>query len=109
MAPYSRQCLLPLIRDAGQERLSKATVLRVGVGATGSVLADQLARAGVGKLTLVDRDVVDRTNLQRQTLYDEADAAESVPKAIAAERRLRRINSDIQVQGLVADFHGEEA
>jgi adenylyltransferase/sulfurtransferase len=109
MDRYSRQRLLLVIGDAGQERLAKAKVLIVGVGATGSVLADQLARAGVGKLTLVDRDIVDHTNLQRQTLYDEADAAESVPKAFAAERRLRRINSEIQVDGLVADFHGEEA
>lgn len=109
MDRYSRQRLLPFIGDAGQERLAKARVLIVGVGATGSVLADQMARAGVGTLTLIDRDVVDRTNLQRQTLYDEEDAAKSTPKAVAAERRLRRINSEIRIKGIVADFHGEEA
>jgi molybdopterin-synthase adenylyltransferase len=109
MDRYSRQRLLPFIGDEGQQRLSKAKVLIVGVGATGSVLADQLVRAGVGMLTVVDRDVVERSNLQRQTLYDEEDAAQSTPKAVAAERRLRRINSEIRVEGIVADFHGEEA
>jgi adenylyltransferase/sulfurtransferase len=109
MDRYSRQRLLPFIGDPGQERLAKAKALIVGVGATGSVMADQLARAGVGKLTLVDRDVVERSNLQRQSLYDEEDAAQSTPKAFAAERRLRRINSEIKIEGIVTDFHGEEA
>ncbi len=109
MDRYSRQRLLPFIGDIGQDRLAKAKVLIVGVGATGSVLAEHLTRAGVGTLTLIDRDIVDRTNLQRQTLYDEEDAAHSTPKAIAAQRRLRRINSGLRIEGLVADFHGEEA
>ena len=83
MNRYHRQTLLPQIGPAGQAGLAAARVLVVGCGALGSVLADQLARAGVGWLRLVDRDVVEWTNLQRQVLYDEEDAA-GQPKAVAA-------------------------
>ena len=80
-------------------------VLLVGCGALGSVIAEQLVRAGVGHLHIVDRDVVETTNLQRQVLFDESDAREGVPKAIAAHRRLSRINSQVTVDPVVADVH----
>jgi adenylyltransferase/sulfurtransferase len=106
---YHRQTLLRQIGRQGQEKLASSRVLLVGCGALGTVLAEQLARAGVGTLRIVDRDIVELTNLQRQTLFDEADAAESVPKAIAAERRLRAINSDVRIEPIVADFHAGNA
>jgi adenylyltransferase/sulfurtransferase len=106
---YHRQTLLPQIGRDGQERLATSRVLLVGCGALGTVLAEQLVRAGVGTLRIVDRDIVELTNLQRQTLFDESDAAEGVPKAIAAERRLRAINSEVRIEPVVADFHAGNA
>ena len=94
---YQRQTLLPQIGQAGQEKLAAATVTVIGCGALGTVIAESLARAGVGRLVLCDRDLVEPSNLQRQTLFTEADAASSKPKAIAASERLAVINSDIQV------------
>src|SRR5919106_515902 len=79
---YHRQTLLPQIGQAAQQRMSRARVLLVGCGALGTVIAEQLVRAGVGTLRVVDRDVVELTNLQRQTLFDEADAAAGTPKAV---------------------------
>ena len=105
MERYHRQVLLPQIGAAGQERLAKARVLLVGCGALGTTIAEQLVRAGVGRLTIADRDVVELTNLQRQTLFDEADAAEGAPKAVAATRRLGRVNSAVEVTPLVTDVH----
>jgi adenylyltransferase/sulfurtransferase len=102
---YHRQVLLPQIGEAGQTRLRAARILLVGCGALGSVLAEQLVRAGVGFLRVVDRDVVEWTNLQRQVLFDEADAREGLPKAVAAGRRLGRINSEVMVDPIVADVH----
>jgi adenylyltransferase/sulfurtransferase len=102
---YQRQMLLPQIGPAGQARLAGARVLVVGCGALGSVLADQLARAGIGWMRLVDRDVVEWTNLQRQVLYDEADARRGEPKAVAAAARLRAVNSEIEIEPVVADVH----
>lgn len=102
---YHRQVLLPQIGAAGQARLATARVLVVGCGALGGVIAEQLARAGVGSLVLVDRDVVEWTNLQRQTLFDEADAAEAIPKAVAAKRRLGRVNGSIEIEAVVGDLH----
>lgn len=102
---YSRQILFEPIGAAGQERLSKSRVVILGVGALGSVSAELCARAGVGNLVLVDRDFVEASNLQRQILFDERDAAEHLPKAIAAEARLKAINSTINVKGLVLDVH----
>jgi len=99
---YHRQTLLPQIGSAGQQRLAAANVLLVGCGALGCHAADQLARAGVGHLHLLDRDVVELTNLQRQTLFDEADIGSA--KAEAAARRLGRVNSSIKITPLVADF-----
>lgn len=92
---YARQIRFAPFGTEGQARLSGASVAIVGVGALGCVLANHLARAGVGRLVLIDRDIVEPTNLQRQLLYDEADAAEGTPKAIAAARRLSEINSSV--------------
>src|SRR5690606_6029507 len=103
---YNRQVLLPEIGEAGQMRLREARVLVVGCGALGTVLAESLVRAGVGWLRIVDRDVVEASNLQRQTLFDESDAAVAVPKAAAAAERLRRINSQVTIDPLVLDLHG---
>ncbi len=102
---YHRQTLLPQIGEAGQLRLGASRVLVVGCGALGTTLADQLTRAGVGHLTIIDRDIVELTNLQRQTLFDESDAAKELPKAIAAANRLRSINSTIAISPIVADMH----
>jgi adenylyltransferase/sulfurtransferase len=103
MTRYSRQELFAGIGGDGQERIRRARVLVVGVGALGSSLAETMARAGVASLTIVDRDVVELTNLQRQSLFDEEDAALARPKAAAAAARLRRVNSDVAVRGVVAD------
>lgn len=100
---YQRQTLLPQIGEAGQARLARAHVVIVGVGALGCSAADLLARAGVGAITLIDRDVVEMTNLHRQVLFDERDAAEGVPKAEGARRRLAAINSAVRVRAVVAD------
>ncbi|MEX2217901.1 MAG: ThiF family adenylyltransferase [Phycisphaerales bacterium] len=106
---YHRQMLLPGVGEEGQRRLAESSVLLVGCGALGCASADLLARAGVGRITLVDRDVVELTNLQRQTLFDERDAAEGLPKAEAAARRLRAVNSPIRVEAVVADFNSGNA
>jgi adenylyltransferase/sulfurtransferase len=102
---YHRQTLLPQIREAGQRSLASSRALLIGCGALGTTIADQLVRAGVGHLTIVDRDVVELTNLQRQTLFDEADATAETPKAVAAANRLRRVNSAVEVTPIVADVH----
>ncbi|MEW5958845.1 MAG: ThiF family adenylyltransferase [Chloroflexota bacterium] len=106
-ARYIRQTIFPGIGREGQEKLLAAKVVVVGCGATGTVIANHLARAGVGRLTIVDRDFVELNNLQRQLLFDEQDLAQNLPKAVAAERKLRAINSDIEVQGLVTDVNAE--
>ncbi len=101
---YSRQVLFAGIGAEGQRKLAAAHVSVVGCGATGSALASLLARAGVGTLRLLDRDYVEASNLQRQSLFDEADAAESLPKAIAAARKIAAFNSSIVVEPVVAEF-----
>ena len=101
---YSRQVLFPGIGAAGQERLASAHVAIVGVGATGAASASLLARAGVGTLSLIDRDFVEPSNLQRQVLFDEADALESLPKAEAARRKIALFNSGIAVHAHIADL-----
>ena len=101
---YSRQVLFPEIGAAGQNQLAQSRVVIVGCGATGSALASLLARSGVGTLRILDRDYVERSNLQRQALFDEEDARESVPKAIAAARQIARFNSQIVVEPHVADL-----
>src|SRR3954454_15106286 len=104
---YHRQMLLPQIGAAGQAKLARARVLLVGCGALGSVIADQLVRAGVGHLRIVDRDIVELTNLQRQVLFDEADEAEALPKAVAAARRLAAVNSTVTIEPVVVDVDSE--
>src|SRR5438477_5998708 len=101
---YSRQVLFPGIGEAGQKALLSAQVAIVGCGATGSAAAALLARAGVGTLRIIDRDYVEPSNLQRQSLFDEADAAESLPKAIAAARKIAAFNSAIVVEPKVDDL-----
>src|SRR5271156_3864533 len=101
---YSRQILFPGIGEAGQERLSAAHVALVGCGAPGAAAASLLARAGVGTLTLIDRDFVEESNLQRQVLFDEADAREALPKAEAARRKISLFNSSVEVNAHVADL-----
>lgn len=101
---YSRQILFRGIGEAGQARLTAARVTIVGCGATGSALASLLARAGVGTLRIIDRDYVEESNLQRQSLFDENDAAESLPKAIAAARKLSSFNSSIKVEPMPQDL-----
>jgi adenylyltransferase/sulfurtransferase len=106
---YSRQVLFAPIGAEGQKRLAAGRVAIVGCGATGSALSSLLARAGVGYLRIVDRDYVETSNLQRQVLFDESDAAESVPKAIAAARKIRSFNSEIAVEPHAADLTPENA
>jgi adenylyltransferase/sulfurtransferase len=101
---YSRQILFRPIGEEGQRKLASARVAIVGCGATGSALASLLARAGVGTLRIVDRDYVESSNLQRQSLFDEKDASESLPKAIAAARKLAAFNSQIVVEPKVDDL-----
>jgi molybdopterin-synthase adenylyltransferase len=102
---YSRQILFAGIGREGQARLRAAQVLIVGCGALGSSQAEALARAGVGRLRIVDRDFVEESNLQRQTMFTEADARERVPKAVACARRIAEINSDVKAEAHVADVH----
>lgn len=102
---YSRQVLFPEIGRAGQEKLLGSRVLLVGCGALGASHAEMLARAGIGRLRIVDRDFVEFTNLQRQTLFKESDASERMPKAVAAKHRIAEINSEIEVEAIVADVN----
>src|SRR6187455_2914490 len=92
------------IGEAGQRRITAARVLLCGCGALGSAIADGLTRAGVGFLRLVDRDFVELSNLQRQVLFDEQDIADQLPKAIAAERKLKKNNSSVAFEPIVADI-----
>ncbi len=101
---YSRQILFRGIGEEGQRKLAGARIAIVGCGATGSALAGLLARAGIGTLRIVDRDYVEPSNLQRQSLFDESDAAESLPKAIAAARKIAAFNSEIVVEPKVEDL-----
>src|SRR6476619_3555196 len=100
---YARQMRFAPIGVEGQRKLLASRALVVGCGALGSVIASTLARAGVGKLRIVDRDFLELNNLQRQVLFDEADVAASLPKAIAAAEKLRLINSSIEIEPVVAD------
>jgi molybdopterin-synthase adenylyltransferase len=100
---YVRQIIFPGIGETGQRALQAARVAILGVGATGSLLANHMVRAGVGYVRLIDRDYIEVNNLQRQLLYDEDDIAAMLPKAVAAARKLRRVNSQIQIEEMVAD------
>ena len=101
---YSRQIRFAPLGEAGQAKIRAASVAIVGCGALGTVQAEAMARAGVGRLRIIDRDFVEWSNLQRQFLFEEADAAEALPKAVAAARRLARVNSEVAVEPMVADL-----
>jgi molybdopterin/thiamine biosynthesis adenylyltransferase len=102
---YSRQILFSGIGEEGQRRLLQSRALIIGCGALGSAHAESLARAGVGKLRIVDRDFVEASNLQRQTMFTERDADERIPKAVAAANHIREINGDIEVEPEIADVN----
>ncbi len=107
MRRYSRQARFDGIGDEGQERLGESTVVVLGCGALGTLSAGLLVRAGVGRVRIVDRDIIELHNLQRQHLFDEADVAAGLPKAVAAQRKLAAVNSDVVVEGVVADIGPE--
>jgi molybdopterin/thiamine biosynthesis adenylyltransferase len=109
MSRYHRQSLLPGFGPQAQERLARAHAAIIGCGALGCTIADHLARAGVGMLTVVDRDIVEITNLHRQSLFTEADARDGIPKAEAAARRLRAVNSGAVIRAVTADLGSESA
>ena len=110
LARYDRQMLLPGFGADSQRRLLNSTALILGCGALGTVVADLLTRAGVGHLVIIDRDFIELSNLQRQVLFDEQDAAAALPKAEAAKRRIAHINSQVQVTAIVDDLnHGNIA
>lgn len=100
---YSRQILFPGIGKEGQKKISQSHVLLIGAGALGSGNAEVLVRAGIGKLTIIDRDYVEASNLQRQQLYTEEDVAERLPKAAAAQKRLQAINSEVEIEAIIGD------
>ena len=102
---YSRQVLFKGIGKDGQSRLAESRAVVIGCGALGSAQAEALARAGVGRLSLVDRDFVELSNLQRQTMFTEHDAVERLPKAVACASHIREINSDIEVKPEIADVN----
>lgn len=104
---YSRQILFAPIGEEGQARIVASKVVIIGCGALGAVQAETLARAGVGHLVLVDRDFVEESNLQRQIMFEESDALNRLPKAVAAASRIARVNSDVQVEPLVVDVNFE--
>ena len=106
---YSRQILFAGIGEEGQRRLLASAAVIVGCGAIGAAAAQLLVRAGLGRLRIIDRDFVEHSNLQRQALFDEADARDSLPKAVAAERKLRSINSSVAVEGVVSDLSPRNA
>ena len=106
MDRYSRQIAFPGIGAEGQEKIQASTVAIVGCGALGSVVSELLARAGVGTIRLIDRDILELHNLQRQTLFTESDVKNGLPKAVAAADHLRKINSEIRVEDVVGDFAG---
>jgi len=108
-ARYSRQVLFSGIGQEGQARLASARAVLVGCGALGAVQASLLVRAGVGSVRLIDRDFVEESNLQRQILFDEEDARQALPKAVAAEQKLRAANSLVQIEGLVEDVNAASA
>src|SRR5919112_6153688 len=105
MNRYSRQILFEGIGAEGQARLRASRVAVVGCGALGSAQVETLARAGVGRMVVADRDFVEESNLQRQTMFTERDARERVPKAVAAARRVSEINSDVECEAVVVDVN----
>ncbi len=102
---YSRQILFPHIGKEGQNKLGNSSVVIIGCGALGTVIATSLVRAGIGRVRIIDRDFIEYHNLQRQVLFNEDDIKSQLPKAIAAERHLKKVNSSVQVEGIVADVN----
>jgi adenylyltransferase/sulfurtransferase len=102
---YSRQILFPGIGKEGQRRLARSHAVIIGCGALGAMHAEMLARAGVGRLRLIDRDFIEESNLQRQIMFEERDVADRLPKAVAAAARINRINSEVQVEAVVKDVN----
>lgn len=102
---YSRQTLFQPIGKEGQKRLGRSTMAVAGCGALGSIIATSLVRAGIGRIKIIDRDFIEYHNLQRQVLFDEDDIKAQLPKAVAAERHLLRVNSSVKVEGIVADIN----
>jgi len=100
---YSRQTMFPGIGEEGQAKLVASRAVVIGCGALGGNIANFLVRAGIGEVTIVDRDFIEEHNLQRQVLFNEEDIKNKLPKAVAAERRLKKVNSNVRVRGIVAD------
>lgn len=105
MDRYSRQVLFSGIGEKGQEKILAAKAVLIGCGALGTVQAESLVRAGLGTLRIIDRDFIEASNLQRQTLFDEEDMKNGLPKAVAAEKKLRKINSEVVIEGVVEDVN----
>src|SRR5690625_4329500 len=108
MERYSRQILFPTIGETEQQLLRKKHVLIVGWGALGTQSTEMLVRTGIGTLTIVDRDYIEWSNLQRQYLFTKTDAKERLPKAVAAKRHLEKINSDVTIHAQVMDVTAAE-
>lgn len=102
---YSRQAIFQGIGPEGQEKIGHSRVAIIGLGALGTVVANNLVRAGVGYIRLIDRDFVELSNLQRQTIFDEADVREQLPKAVAAAQHLEKVNSEITLEAIVSDVN----
>jgi len=102
---YSRQTLFPGIGEEGQRKLGNSYVVIIGCGALGTIIATSLVRAGVGKVRIIDRDFIEYHNLQRQVLFSEEDIKDELPKAIAAERYLKKVNSSVEIEGVVSDVN----
>ena len=102
---YSRQTLFAPIGKEGQERLRNSSVAIIGCGALGTAFANNLCRAGIGRLIIADRDYIELNNLQRQLLFDEDDIAQKLPKAVAAAQKLRRMNSETRIEALIEDIN----
>ncbi len=102
---YSRQVIFPGIGPEGQKKLGSKCAVIIGCGALGTVIATTLVRAGVGRVRIIDRDFIEYHNLQRQILFDEDDIKNQLPKAVAAEQHLKKINSSIDIEGIVADVN----
>ncbi len=106
---YSRQMLFKPIGEEGQAKILQSRAVVVGMGALGTVVANHLVRAGVGHVRIIDRDIVEHSNLQRQILYTEEDAARNLPKVIAAEKRLKKINSEVLIEPILSDVNLDNA
>ena len=102
---YLSQIVFPEIGEEGQEKIKNAKVIVIGCGALGCAITNNLVRAGIGKIKIVDRDLVEIGNLQRQILYDEEDVRERIPKSIAAKRKLEKINSEVKIEAIVSDVN----